>query len=102
MLTSVISELRKSGSRAGARRIQILRQFLLEALVVSLAGALAGIVLGLTIPVLVRPMLETITCNRHGSRPSGSLLVSCLVGLLFGYLPASQAAKSIHESLQYE
>jgi putative ABC transport system permease protein len=106
MLTSVIERTQEIGIRRafGARRVQILRQFLLEALVVSLAGALAGIVMGLTIPVLVRPLLEqTIKVQSSWISPVLALFVSCLVGLFFGYLPASRAARvDPCETLRYE
>jgi len=96
MLTSVIERTYEIGLRRafGARRIQILRQFLLEALAISVAGALAGIVLGLVLPVLIKPMLnQTITLQSSWISPMLALLVSCISGLLFGSLPASRAAR---------
>jgi ABC-type antimicrobial peptide transport system permease subunit len=106
MLTSVIERTQEIGIRRafGARRVQIMHQFLLEALVISLAGALAGIALGLAIPVLIRPMLDQeITLQSSWISPILALFVSCLFGLFFGYLPASRAAKvDPCESLRYE
>jgi putative ABC transport system permease protein len=106
MLTSVIERTQEIGIRRafGARRVQIMHQFLLEALVISLAGALAGIALGLGIPVLVRPMLDqSITLQSSWVSPILALFVSCLFGVFFGYLPASRAAKvDPCESLRYE
>ena len=106
MLASVIERTREIGIRRafGARRVQILRQFLLEALVISLAGALAGIVLGLTVPLFVKPMLQqSITLQSSWISPLLALFISCLCGLLFGYLPASRAARvDPCQSLRYE
>lgn len=106
MLTSVIERTQEIGIRRafGARRVQIMHQFLLEALVISLTGALAGIALGLAFPVLIRPMLDqAITLQSSWISPFLALFVSCLFGLFFGYLPASRAAKvDPCESLRYE
>lgn len=106
MLASVIERTQEIGIRRafGARRIQILRQFLLEALVISLAGALAGIVLGITAPIIVEPMLQqSITLQSSWISPLLALFISCLCGLFFGYLPASRAARvDPCQSLRYE
>jgi putative ABC transport system permease protein len=106
MLTSVIERTQEIGIRRafGARRIQILRQFLLEALAISLVGALAGIALGLTVPVLVKPILkQSITLQSSWISPLVALFISCVCGLLFGYLPASRAARvDPCQSLRYE
>ncbi len=106
MLMSVTERTHEIGIRRafGARRVQILHQFLLEALVICLAGASAGIALGLVVPVLVRPMLEkTIVLQSSWISPLLALIVSCLFGLFFGYLPASRAAKvDPCESLRFE
>jgi putative ABC transport system permease protein len=106
MLTSVMERTQEIGIRRafGARRTQILGQFLLEALVISWAGALAGIVLGLALPAIVKPMLrQEITLQTSWLAPLLALFVSCLFGVFFGYLPASRAAKvDPCESLRYE
>jgi putative ABC transport system permease protein len=107
MLTSVIERTQEIGIRRafGARRVQILRQFLLEALVISLAGALGGIVLGTILPVLVQQMLRGVALRLEFSwvSPLLALLVSCMFGLFFGYLPANRASKiEPYEALRYE
>lgn len=106
MLMSVTERTQEIGIRRafGARRVHILQQFLIEALIISLAGALAGIVVGLVIPALIRPVLpEGIRVQSSWASPFLALLVSCLFGLFFGYLPASRAAKvDPCESLRYE
>jgi putative ABC transport system permease protein len=107
MLTSVIERTQEIGIRRafGARRVQILRQFLLEAMVISLAGALAGILVGTVLPVVFQPMLRGLSLQIVYSwvSPLLALLVSCLFGLFFGYLPANRASKiEPYEALRYE
>ena len=107
MLTSVVERTPEIGIRRafGARRVQILQQFLFEALVISLAGAIAGVGLGLILPVVVRPFLNDVALRIEFSwvSPVLALFVSCLFGLFFGYLPASRAARiEPYEALRYE
>ncbi|HXX44414.1 MAG TPA: ABC transporter permease [Candidatus Acidoferrales bacterium] len=106
MLMSVTERTQEIGIRRafGARRVHILHQFLIEAMIISLAGALAGIVVGLAIPALLEPMLQQgIRVESSWASPLLALLVSCLFGLFFGYLPANRAAKvDPCESLRYE
>lgn len=106
MLTSVVERTPEIGIRRafGARRNQILYQFILEALVISLAGAFAGVALGVSIPVLIRPVLnDTLSVQSSWASPFLALFVSCVFGIFFGYLPACRAAKvDPVESLRYE
>jgi putative ABC transport system permease protein len=106
MLTSVIERTQEIGIRRamGARRVQILSQFLMEALVISLAGALSGIVLGVILPFVVIPLVhEPIALQTSWFSPLLALSVCCAFGLFFGYLPASRAARlDPCESLRYE
>ncbi|MFZ0819127.1 MAG: ABC transporter permease [Candidatus Acidiferrales bacterium] len=107
MLASVVERTPEIGIRRafGARRTQILRQFLAESLVISLAGALAGILLGLILPVIVRPILNDAALKLEFSwvSPVLAIMVSCLFGLFFGYLPANRAARiEPYEALRYE
>ena len=106
MLTSVIERTQEIGIRRamGARRVQILSQFLMEALVISMAGALSGIVLGVILPYVAIPIVhEPIALQTSWFSPLLALTVSCAFGLFFGYLPASRAARvDPCESLRYE
>jgi putative ABC transport system permease protein len=79
-------------------------QFLFEAFLISGGGAVVGILVGLLIPVIVQMFLPG---NLRVPVSTASVLVafavSCSTGLLFGYLPANQAARMQPvESLRYE
>jgi len=105
MLVSVTERTREIGLRkaVGARKRDILGQFLTEAVVLSVLGGLLGILLGWAGAVIVRiavPQLDT-------SLTAGSVLLavgfSIAVGLFFGIYPASRAA-ALHpiEALRFE
>ena len=106
MLVTVSERTKEIGLRMsiGAHRRHILYQFLLEALIISSGGAIAGIAIAVSLPILAQPFLP-----RQLSVPISwlsvvlSFVVTCLTGVLFGYLPASRAAKlQPSESLRYE
>jgi putative ABC transport system permease protein len=106
MLVTVQERTREIGIRKaiGARRSEILYQFLLEALLISGFGSVLGIFIAAAIPVMVQPLLPG---NLRVPVPWESVLlafvVSCSVGVFFGYLPADRAAKlQPTESLRYE
>jgi len=106
MLVTVRERTREIGIRKaiGARRSEILYQFLLEAFLISGFGSLLGILIAVAIPVAVQPLLPG---NLRVPVPWQSVvlafLVSCSVGVFFGYLPASRAAQlQPTESLRYE
>ncbi len=105
MLVSVTERTREIGLRkaVGAKRRDILGQFLTEAVVMALLGGLAGIVLGTLAAVgigLAVPQLDTSV-----GLDSIALAVgfSATVGLFFGIYPAARAA-SLHpiEALRFE
>jgi len=106
MLVTVQERTREIGIRKaiGAPRSEILSQFLLEALLISGFGSVLGILIAAAIPVIVQPLLPG---NLRVPVPWESVLlaflVSCSVGVFFGYLPAERAAKlQPTESLRYE
>jgi putative ABC transport system permease protein len=106
MLVTVTERTREIGIRKaiGARRSEILQQFLIESILISGIGSVMGILIALAIPVLVRPLLPG---NLRVPVPWVSVVlafgVACSTGLFFGYLPANKAAKlDPTKSLHYE
>jgi len=106
MLVTVTERTREIGIRKaiGARRSEILYQFLVEAMLISGFGSLLGILIALTIPIVVRPLLPgNLRVPVPWMAVVLAFLVSCSTGLLFGYLPANKAARlQPTESLRYE
>ncbi len=105
MLVSVTERTREIGIRkaVGAKRQDILNQFLVEAIVLSLAGGFGGIVTGWLIGQIVNKLNLGITTIIS---PNSILLAvgfSAAVGLFFGIYPATRAA-SLHpiDALRYE
>ena len=108
MLVSVTERTREIGIRKaiGARRRDILMQFLTEAMILSLSGGLIGIMLGMLIARLVSGIQVGTTTLSTVVEPSSVLLAvlfSAGVGLFFGSYPANRAA-SMHpiDALHYE
>lgn len=104
MLVSVTERTREIGIRKalGAKKKDILVQFLIEALVMSMVGGAVGLLLGWAVSVLV---------SRYGGwAPTLSMFsvvigigFSSAVGLVFGIYPAMKAAKlNPVEALRYE
>jgi putative ABC transport system permease protein len=105
MLVSVTERTREIGIRkaVGAKRRDILAQFLAEAVVLSFVGGVVGILVGYGAAQVVTPLLGgTSALVTPGSVFMG-LSVSVGMGLFFGTYPASRAA-SLHpiEALRYE
>ena len=111
MLVSVTERTREIGIRKalGARRAEILYQFLLEAILISGVGALAGITVAVAIPLFVETLVRFLPVPGGVTIPISwvsvvsAFVVSCATGVLFGYLPAKTAAQlQPVESLRYE
>jgi putative ABC transport system permease protein len=104
MLATVSARIREIGIRKalGATQREIRFQFLSEAILISVGGGLIGVVIGLAIPYSVRYLTE-FRIPISGLSAIVAIVVSSLVGILFGTVPAAQAAKlDPVESLRYE
>jgi putative ABC transport system permease protein len=94
MLVSVTERTKEIGLRKalGAREQTILQQFLIEAVILSITGGIIGISLGLSITLLIG-----VFTPLKPSVPISALVlatgVSGGIGLIFGVIPARQAAK---------
>jgi len=104
MLVTVTERTREIGVRlaVGAAPREILLQFLVEAVMVSLSGGLIGILVGIALPLSAR-LFADIRIPISWIAIAVAFGVSCLVGLIFGMLPANRAAH-LHptEALRYE
>ena len=104
MLATVSSRIREIGIRKalGATNREIRFQFLSEAIVISVGGGLIGVVVGLALPYSIRFLTE-YRVPISGLSAIVAIVVSSLVGILFGTVPAARAAKlDPVESLRYE
>ena len=104
MLVSVTERTREIGIRMalGARREDILWQFLLEALMLSCAGGVLGVLLGLgSASILARFSEFPVTITTWSI--TVAFLFSALVGIFFGIHPARKASRLRPiEALRYE
>jgi putative ABC transport system permease protein len=104
MLATVSARIREIGIRKalGATNREIRFQFLSEAILISVGGGLLGVIIGLAIPYSVR-FLTQYRLPISGLSAIVAILVSSLVGIFFGTIPAARAAKlDPVESLRYE
>jgi putative ABC transport system permease protein len=104
MLVSVTERTREIGVRKalGARRRDILTQFLVEATTLSLAGGLIGILLGVGLALIVGA-ISPLPAGVNGFAIVLGIAMSSLVGIFFGSYPAFLAAKlDPIEALRYE
>ena len=95
MLVSVVERTREIGIRiaVGARQSDILQQFLIESVMVSLLGGLLGIGLALLIGALFSLLVESFQMRFSLFSILMAFGCSSLIGILFGYLPARNAAR---------
>ena len=104
MLVTVTERTREIGLRQalGAKKKLIIGQFLMEAVLLTIIGGLIGLVFGLlgsfalaqvlSLPVAIDPTSIAL-----------AIVVSAIIGVVFGWYPAQQAAKlQPIEALRYE
>jgi putative ABC transport system permease protein len=104
MLMNVTQRTREIGLRKalGARRVDVLSQFLTEAMTLTLVGGLAGVLVGGGLARLVGALSPFPASTPPGAVAAG-LVVSMLVGLFFGTYPAWRASRlDPIEALHYE
>ena len=94
MLANVTERRKEIGTRRalGARRLDIIRQFVFEAATLTTLGGLAGVAVGYTLARGVSAYANWQTVITPGSIALG-MGVSILTGITFGLWPARQAAK---------
>ncbi len=104
VLATVLERTREIGIRraTGARRNDIIRQFLLESLLISVGGGLVGIALGFFLSWLIAAAAEWKTIVTPASIVI-AFGVSVAVGLIFGIYPARKASRiDPIEALRYD
>lgn len=94
MLVTVTERTREIGIRKaiGAKRRNILQQFLIEAIVVSCLGGIIGVLLGIGLTSVVGNSLK-IPSEASYVTVTISFSFSVLVGIFFGWYPANKASK---------
>jgi putative ABC transport system permease protein len=104
MLANVNARIREIGIRKaiGATRQEIKMQFLTEAVFIALTGGVIGTIIGLALPFSIR-FLTSFRVPISGLSAIIAIVVSTLVGVIFGTVPAGRAASlDPIESLRYE
>lgn len=104
MLAGILERTREIGVRraVGARRVDIVRQFLIEATLISIVGGLMGIVFGFGMSRVIALLAGWSTIVTFSSILL-AFLVSVSVGLIFGTYPALKAARlDPAEAIRYE
>ena len=105
LLASVEQRTREIGVRmsVGARRRDILGQFLFEALSLGVVGASLGVAVGLGLPYLTRLFLRNVEINVSWLSAVLAFLFSCGVAVIFGAVPAYRASSlNPSEALHHE
>ena len=95
MLVSVTERTGEIGVRmaVGARQSDILQQFLIEAVMVCLLGGVLGVGLSLAIGVAFDQFVSNFRMVYSAASIVAAFACSTLIGVLFGYLPARNAAR---------
>jgi putative ABC transport system permease protein len=104
MFASVMERTREIGVRLaiGAKKKDIVIQFLAEAVMISVSGGIIGVILGFILTFLISKIAGIVTIVSFLS-VFIAFIVSASVGIIFGYYPAKKASeRDPIESLRYE
>lgn len=104
MFASVMERIKEIGTRLaiGAKKADIVAQFLSESILISVTGGLIGVILGIVLSKLITHFADIYTVVSLSS-VFIAFGVSAAVGVIFGLSPAKRAAeKDPIESLRYE
>lgn len=95
MLVSVTERTKEIGIRMaiGAKEKNILQQFLLEAVLICFIGGIAGVLLSGIIGIVFNKFVTNFVMLFSSFSILMAVLFSTIVGVIFGYMPAKNAAK---------
>ncbi|MBL8134538.1 MAG: ABC transporter permease, partial [Anaerolineae bacterium] len=105
MLVTVNERTREIGLRkaVGARRFDIISQFLTEAVVMTLLGGVIGIAIALGAAAVITRLVEDFAVVVQPSSVALAVSISFLIGVSFGVFPANRAARfNPIDALRYE
>lgn len=109
MLIRVVERTREIGLRqaVGARRFDIMTQFLIESVAITVSGGILGIIAGELLAAVIAAVARQLGYDWPFSFSLGAILlavtVSVAVGVIFGLYPAAKASKlDPIEALRYE
>jgi macrolide transport system ATP-binding/permease protein len=94
MLVSVTERTKEIGVRmaVGARRSDILRQFLIEAVLVCVVGGATGVALSLIAGATTMHFVQSIQLSYSATTIVIAFASSTLIGIVFGFMPARSAS----------
>jgi macrolide transport system ATP-binding/permease protein len=95
MLVSVTERTHEIGIRmaVGARQNDIMQQFLIESVLVCLIGGLIGIMLSYSVGLIFPLFVSSFAMKFSAMSIAAAFLCSSMIGVLFGFLPARNAAR---------
>jgi putative ABC transport system permease protein len=102
MFVSVRERTREIGIRkaVGAKSWEILLQFLTEAVIICMIGGIIGVALSVGVTALIN---QFFVAYMDWTTVVQAIMICTFIGILFGYLPSSRAAKANPiDSLRYE